>query len=72
MLVLTRKCAETIQIGDDITITVLRCGPKAKIGVQAPKATRVVRGELLAGDPTAVPIDEPLSTEPLIKEADSK
>lgn len=47
MLVLTRKTGETIQIGDSIVIKVISCGRgKAKIGIEAPVATRVLRGEL--------------------------
>ncbi len=47
MLVLTRKLKETIRIGDDITITVVRVRPNSvRIGVEAPQHIRVVRGEL--------------------------
>lgn len=47
MLVLTRKANESIQIGDDITITVVRIqGGSVRIGVKAPKDTNIVRGEL--------------------------
>lgn len=47
MLVLTRKSAETIQIGDDIVIKVIRTGKgTVKIGVEAPAHIRVMRGEL--------------------------
>lgn len=47
MLVLTRKQSETIQIGDSITITVLRMKGKAvRIGIQAPHDYNVIRGEL--------------------------
>ena len=47
MLVLTRKKSETIRIGEDIVIKVIRTGRGAvKIGVQAPADVRVVRGEL--------------------------
>lgn len=49
MLVLSRKIGETIRVGDDITITVTRIGPNAvRIGIEAPDATRIVRGELIA------------------------
>lgn len=49
MLVLTRKKDETIRIGDSIVIKVISCGRgKAKIGIEAPATTRVLRGELLA------------------------
>jgi carbon storage regulator len=47
MLVLTRKQSETIQIGDSITVTVLRMKGKAvRIGIQAPHEYNVIRGEL--------------------------
>jgi carbon storage regulator len=48
MLVLTRKQGETIRIGDSIVIKVIATGRgKAKIGIDAPATTRVLRGELL-------------------------
>lgn len=47
MLVLTRKSKEQIRIGDDITITVVRLqGNSVRIGIDAPREMRVVRGEL--------------------------
>ena len=47
MLVLTRKKQETIHIGDDITITVLRIrGKTIRLGIDAPMGYTVVRGEL--------------------------
>ncbi len=47
MLVLTRKVDEQILIGDDIKITVLRVrGNSIRIGIEAPRSTRVIRGEL--------------------------
>ena len=47
MLVLTRKLQQQIKIGDQITVTVLRVkGNTVRIGVQAPREVRVVRGEL--------------------------
>jgi carbon storage regulator len=50
MLVLTRKRAETIQIGDHIFIKVIRTGrTSVKIGIEAPANVRVIRGELLEG-----------------------
>ncbi len=49
MLVLTRKPAETIQIGNNIVIKVIRTGNgSVKLGVEAPQEIRVMRGELLA------------------------
>jgi len=47
MLVLTRKIREQIQIGDDITVTILRMkGQAVRVGIEAPQTMRIVRGEL--------------------------
>jgi len=47
MLVLARKRDEAIRIGDDIVIKVIQCGRGAvRLGIQAPKHVRVLRGEL--------------------------
>lgn len=54
MLVLTRKPAEMIKIGDDIVIKVIKTARGAvKIGIEAPSGVRVIRGELL--EQTVVP-----------------
>jgi len=59
MLVLTRKRAETIQIGDQILIKVIRTGrTSVKIGIEAPANVRVIRGELLE-QPDAAAKQEP-------------
>ncbi|QEG34055.1 carbon storage regulator [Bythopirellula goksoeyrii] len=47
MLVLSRKEAERIRLGDDIVITVVRIGgDKVRIGIEAPKEVLVLRDEL--------------------------
>jgi carbon storage regulator len=47
MLVLTRKLKETIQIGDDIEITVLAIqGDQVKLGINAPKHVEIHRKEI--------------------------
>lgn len=47
MLVLTRKLQEKITIAGNITVTVLRVkGQTVRIGIEAPREIRVVRGEL--------------------------
>lgn len=52
MLVLTRKQKESIKIGDSIVITILRVqGHSVRVGIEAPREVRVVRGELSASKP---------------------
>jgi len=60
MLVLTRKKAETILIGDSIVIKVISCGNgKVKIGIDAPVTTRVLRGEILESVQKLPVVDAP-------------
>ena len=65
MLVLTRKQGERIQIGEDITITVVRTkGKSVRLGIVAPSHVPVLRGEIArsiaveTGDSTAAVVDE--------------
>ena len=47
MLVLSRKAGEVLCIGEDITIEVLSVeGDRVRIGISAPKKTRILRKEL--------------------------
>jgi carbon storage regulator CsrA len=47
MLVLTRKLQQHIKIGEEITVTILRVkGNTVRVGIQAPREMRVIRGEL--------------------------
>lgn len=47
MLVLSRKQQQDIYIGDDIKITVLKVkGNTVRLGIEAPRDIRVMRGEL--------------------------
>jgi carbon storage regulator len=47
MLVLSRKVGEQIQIGDEITVTVVRiAGGSVRLGIEAPKTTPIAREEL--------------------------
>lgn len=47
MLVLSRKEAERIRVGDAITVTVVRVsGDKVRIGIEAPSNVVVLRDEL--------------------------
>lgn len=47
MLVLTRKAQESILIGDDIRVVILRTGSRVWVGIEAPKEVTVLRSELL-------------------------
>jgi carbon storage regulator CsrA len=47
MLVLTRKQQDTIQIGEEIVVTVVKIkGNVVRLGIDAPREIRVVRGEV--------------------------
>lgn len=46
MLLLTRKLNESFMVGD-ATITVVRVGPKVRLGITAPPGTRILRCELV-------------------------
>lgn len=62
MLVLSRKTHETIRIGDDIYVTVVRIGPNTvRLGITAPAGVNIARTELLPAPgarmaPVALPI----------------
>jgi carbon storage regulator CsrA len=62
MLVLTRKTQEKIRIGDNITITILRVkGQTVRVGIEAPRTTKVIRGELpviLPGETAIAPTED--------------
>lgn len=59
MLVLSRRLQEQIRIGDQITITILRVkGNTVRIGIEAPRDTRILRAEL-----PALESDEPATVE---------
>ncbi len=48
MLVLSRKAGEGITLGKDIILEILAIdGDRVRIGIQAPKETRIFRKELL-------------------------
>ena len=55
MLVLTRQLNESIKIGDEITVTVVRlAGNRVALGIEAPRAQPIMRTEL-----ARIPDDEP-------------
>jgi carbon storage regulator CsrA len=59
MLVLTRKLQQQIKIGAEITVTILRVkGNTVRVGIQAPRDVRVVRGELPKNGDSAATVEE--------------
>ena len=47
MLVLSRKLEQSLNLGDDITITVLGIdGDRVKLGIEAPRSVTVLRQEI--------------------------
>lgn len=51
MLVLSRKLNQSIQIGENISITIVRVkGNVVQLGIEAPREVPVVRAELIARD----------------------
>ena len=58
MLVLSRKEAQRIRVGDEIVVTVVKiAGDKVRVGIEAPSDVLVLRDELEAwdADPGAAP-----------------
>lgn len=48
MLVLTRKTYESVKIGDNIEVTIVRVGPNSvRLGIDSPSDVNIVRTELL-------------------------
>jgi len=59
MLILRRKVGEKIVIGDGIVVVVTRVsGARVTLGIEAPSAVHIVRGELR-------PFDEPTADKPV-------
>jgi carbon storage regulator len=57
MLVLSRKVLESIQVGDDIVVSVVEIrGGKVRIGIDAPKHVQIMRKEAAFGA-GALPVD---------------
>ncbi|HEV2472022.1 MAG TPA: carbon storage regulator CsrA [Chthonomonadales bacterium] len=47
MLVLTRKCDQSIMVGEDIEITILEVrGEQVRLGIRAPRSVAVHRKEI--------------------------
>ena len=62
MLVLTRKQQQQIQIGEGVTITILKVkGNTVRIGIEAPSDVKIVRSELEPEEATPAEEPEPVS-----------
>ena len=67
MLVLTRKMHEQIMIGQDITVTIIRVrGNTVRIGIEAPRQVRVMRGELLPHAAEVLSVRTPVAAPTLL------
>lgn len=61
MLVLSRKVSQRIQIGEDVTITVVDIGRnRVRLGIEAPKAVPIVRDDA-HGQTIPAPAVDPVS-----------
>ena len=58
MLVLTRKIGQRIQLGNNISLTVVRVkGGQVRVGIEAPKEIGIYRGEIAnLGQPQTHPM----------------
>ncbi|GAA4422902.1 carbon storage regulator [Bremerella cremea] len=73
MLVLTRKQQQQIQIGEGVTITILKVkGNTVRIGIEAPSDVKIVRSEL-EPEEEAAPAEEaePQAAAPRIDQMES-
>lgn len=55
MLVITRRKNETVHIGDDVCITIVRTsGDKVRLGIDAPAGIHIIRDDAIDTDPKEV------------------
>jgi len=55
MLILTRKLNESVVIGGDVVVRILRVqGDRVRIGIQAPRNIPVTRSEILFDQPQSL------------------
>lgn len=51
MLVLSRRTEESVRIGEDVVVKILRIGPGVvRIGIDAPEGVKILRNEIIEGD----------------------
>lgn len=66
MLVLTRKPQQSIRIGNDITVNIVRVrGNAVQIGIEAPQDVNILRSELV-NKPKNPEVSRPSETEPTL------
>ncbi len=54
MVLISRKEADTVQIGGDVSVTVIRSSNgEVLLGIAAPEGTRILRSELVEPSPLA-------------------
>ncbi len=69
MLILSRRESESVHLGDDIVLTIVRVsGEKVRIGIVAPPHIKVLRNELEVDAGALVPL-ESLVAQPEAKSA---
>ena len=62
MLVLSRKLGESIQISDDITVTISRVSRgRVRLSIEAPRSVKVARSEIVATDSGSCETDQPVA-----------
>jgi len=70
MLVLSRKEAERIRLGDSIVVTVVRvAGDKVRLGIEAPRDMLVLRDELSPHEASSAAASLPSPTDALESDA---
>ncbi len=68
MLVLTRRSGESILIGSDVRVRVLRAsGSRVRLGIEAPDDVRIVREK--ASEQDAAAIAQVPAVEPMLRRA---
>lgn len=66
MLIIGQRQTESISIGNDIVLTVVKIsGEKVRIGVQAPPHLKVLRAELDSEECCTIPFPTQASTQPI-------
>ena len=64
MLVLTRKVGDSILVGDSIKIQVVKVkGSQVRLGIEAPKETKIFRQEILENAPKSMKNVSPVNLE---------